>query len=185
MTNPLIAPTATEMTVYLAEMRFFVGARFARECRRRFLSPFRRVLRRCRQSTLAAVSEASPLLVGPVPCQYPSVLSDAKNARAMLAAGVTPLFNRHQQAESTIRKVVSIDPRYSSQEYVCISCGFSTHADVNAALVIKRRAQLALTSEPYPAEDAGRRATMRCVGTHNESGRLTTEMVELGRCGRA
>jgi hypothetical protein len=46
------------------------------------------VFRRCRQSTLAAVSEASPLLVGPVPCQYPSVLSDAKNARAMLAAGI-------------------------------------------------------------------------------------------------
>ena len=47
---------------------------------------FRLVLRRCHQSTLAAVSEASLLLVGPAPCQFPSVLSDAKNARAMLAA---------------------------------------------------------------------------------------------------
>ena len=76
-----------------------------------------------------------------------------------------------------MRRVVDVEARYSSQEcsqcgttaaksrrrrrFVCIACGFALHADVNAALVIRGRAQLALTSEPYPAEDAGRRT--RCA----------------------
>jgi putative transposase len=78
-----------------------------------------------------------------------------------------------EKAESAMRQVIDVEARYSSQEcskcgtiaaksrrrrrFVCIACGFALHADVNAALVIRRRAQLALTSEPYPAEDAGRR----------------------------
>ena len=82
-----------------------------------------------------------------------------------------------EKAESAVRRVVDVEARYSSQEcsqcgttaaksrrrrrFVCIACGFALHADVNAALVIRGRAQLALTSEPYPAEDAGRRT--RCA----------------------
>ncbi|HEV3090266.1 MAG TPA: zinc ribbon domain-containing protein, partial [Candidatus Cybelea sp.] len=43
------------------------------------------------------------------------------------------------------------------RRFACVSCGYTNHADVNAALVIRRRAQLALQSEPDAAEDAGRR----------------------------
>jgi putative transposase len=94
--------------------------------------------------------------------------------RAMLDAGFGILRRLiGEKAESAVRRVVDVDARYSSQEcsqcstiaaksrrrrrFVCVGCGFTTHADVNAALVIRRRAQLALRSEPYPAEDAGRR----------------------------
>ena len=78
------------------------------------------------------------------------------------------------KAEEAARKVIWIDPRFTSQEcsrcghtaarsrrrrrFVCIGCGFRCHADINAALVIRGRAQLALMSEPYPAEEAGGRA---------------------------
>jgi hypothetical protein len=47
---------------------------------------FRQVLLRCHPVNPRCGNEASTLLVGPVPCQYASVLSDAKNARAVLAA---------------------------------------------------------------------------------------------------
>jgi putative transposase len=62
-----------------------------------------------------------------------------------------------EKVEETARRMVWVDARFSSQEcsrcghvaresrrgrrYVCIRCGFTTHADVNAALVIRRRAQ--------------------------------------------
>jgi putative transposase len=71
------------------------------------------------------------------------------------------------KAESAGRMVVRVDPRFSSQtcawcgvcergsrrrrRFVCVGCGYQNHADVNAALVIRRRAQLALSSLP----DAG------------------------------
>jgi putative transposase len=77
------------------------------------------------------------------------------------------------KAEEAARTVVEVDARFSSQEcsrcghtaresrrrrrYWCVACGYTNHADVNAALVIRRRAQSALMSEPDPAEDAGRR----------------------------
>ncbi len=81
------------------------------------------------------------------------------------------------KAESAARTIVRVDARFSSQEcsqcghvaresrrrrrYQCVACGFSCHADVNAALVIRGRGELRLTSEPEPAEDAGGRA--RCA----------------------
>lgn len=81
------------------------------------------------------------------------------------------------KAEEAARTVVEVDARFSSQScsrcghvaresrrrrrFCCVACGYSAHADVNAALVIRRRAQLALESEPIPAEEAGRRA--RCA----------------------
>jgi hypothetical protein len=43
------------------------------------------------------------------------------------------------------------------RRFCCVGCGYCNHADVNAALVIRGRAQLALKSEPYAAEEAGRR----------------------------
>ena len=77
------------------------------------------------------------------------------------------------KAEEAARVVVEVDARFSSQEcsqcghvasesrrrrrFCCVACGFCLHADINAALVIRRRAQLALKSELDPAEDAGRR----------------------------
>jgi putative transposase len=78
------------------------------------------------------------------------------------------------KAEEAARTVVEVDSRFSSQEcsrcehvaresrrrrrFCCVGCGYANHADVNAALVIRGRAQLARKSEPYPAEDAGRRS---------------------------
>jgi putative transposase len=79
-----------------------------------------------------------------------------------------------EKVEETARPVVEVDARFSSQEcsrcghvaresrrrrrFCCVVCDYQSHADVNAALVIRGRAQLALMSEPDPAEDAGRRA---------------------------
>ena len=77
------------------------------------------------------------------------------------------------KAEEAARAVVEVDSRFSSQEcsrcghvaresrrrrrFRCVGCGYASHADVNAALVIRGRAQLARKSESYPAEEAGRR----------------------------
>ena len=60
--------------------------------------------------------------------------------------------------------IVAVDPRFSSQSchrcghcergnrrrrrFACLQCGFRTHADVAAALEIRRRAQLALSRMP-------------------------------------
>jgi len=77
------------------------------------------------------------------------------------------------KAEEAARTVVEVDSRFSSQEcsrcghvaresrrrrrFRCVRCGYGNHADVNAALVIRRRAQLARKSGLHPAEEAGRR----------------------------
>jgi putative transposase len=77
------------------------------------------------------------------------------------------------KAEDAARTVVEVESRFSSQEcsrcghvaresrrrrrFCCIGCGHRNHADVNAALVIRGRAKLARKSEPFPAEEAGRR----------------------------
>jgi putative transposase len=76
------------------------------------------------------------------------------------------------KAEEATRTVVEVDAYFSSRtcsqcghvakesrrrrRFGCVACGYVTHADVNAALVIRRRAQLALKSALDPAEDAGR-----------------------------
>jgi putative transposase len=84
----------------------------------------------------------------------------AKSAlnRRMLDAGFGQ-FERliTEKAEEAARVVVRVDARFSSQEcshcgplaresrrrrrFCCVRCGFTTHADVNAALVIRGRAQ--------------------------------------------
>ena len=67
-----------------------------------------------------------------------------------------------EKAAWAVREVIDVEAGYSSQtcgrclhvcaksrlrrRFVCVSCGFTTHADVNAALEIRRRAQLARTS---------------------------------------
>ncbi|TAM65351.1 MAG: transposase [Microbacteriaceae bacterium] len=74
-----------------------------------------------------------------------------------------------EKAESAARRVVLVDPRYSSQtcsrcghvaaesrrrrRFVCITCGFVLHADVNAALVIRRRAELRPAGSGASRED--------------------------------
>jgi putative transposase len=88
--------------------------------------------------------------------------------RRMLDAGFGQ-FERliAEKVAETARQIVRIDARFSSQEcsrcghvaresrrkrrFCCVRCGFTTHADVNAALVIRGRAQLTLLSVP----DAG------------------------------
>ncbi len=107
-----------------------------------------------------------------------NVAAKAGLNRVMLDAGFGLLEQMIvAKAEEAGRMVVRVDARFSSQtcwkcghcerdnrrrrRFGCKRCGFSTHADVAAALEIRRRAQLALTSEPNPAEDAGRRA--RCA----------------------
>jgi putative transposase len=77
------------------------------------------------------------------------------------------------KAEEAARSIVEVDAAFSSQtcsqcrhvaresrrrrRFACVACEYRTHADVNAALVIRWRAQLALESALDPAEDAGRR----------------------------
>ncbi|MHB8140977.1 MAG: RNA-guided endonuclease InsQ/TnpB family protein, partial [Vulcanimicrobiaceae bacterium] len=107
-----------------------------------------------------------------------NVAAKAGLNRVILDAGFGLLHQLiAEKAEEAARRVVLVDPRFSSQEcsrcgtiaresrrkrrFCCVACGFSCHADVNAALVIRGRAQLALTSELIPAEDAGGRA--RCA----------------------
>ena len=73
------------------------------------------------------------------------------------------------KAEEAAHTVVEVDPKFSSQEcarcgqiaaesrrkrrYACIGCGFSVHADVNAALVIRRRAELRPAARGASQED--------------------------------
>ena len=80
-----------------------------------------------------------------------------------------------EKAAYAARRVIEVEARFSSQEcshcghvaagnrrrrrFECERCGFTTHADSNAALVIRRRAQLALTpSGTTPGAESGRRA---------------------------
>jgi putative transposase len=81
------------------------------------------------------------------------------------------------KAEEAARTVVRVEPRFSSQEcsrcghiakksrrrrrFCCVACGFQCHADVNAALVIRGRAELPPISRATLAEEAGRRS--RCA----------------------
>ena len=73
-----------------------------------------------------------------------------------------------EKAEEAGRTVITVDPRFSSQtcsrcghiakesrrrrRFVCVGCGYANHADVNAALVIRGRAQLALSREPHTGQ---------------------------------
>ena len=83
--------------------------------------------------------------------------------RAMLDAGFGILARLIRgKAEYAAREVIAVEARFSSQtcgrcrhvaarsrrrrRFACVSCGFTTHADVNAALEIRRRAQSARTS---------------------------------------
>ncbi len=86
------------------------------------------------------------------------------------------------KAEEAARTVVEVAARFSSQEcsrcehiaresrrrrrFCCVRCGHRNHADVNAALVIRGRAQLALKSELDPAEEAGRRGQEAAAQAH-------------------
>lgn len=108
----------------------------------------------------------------------------AKSAlnRAMLDASFGQLHRLlSEKAEEAARRVVLVDSSYSSQtcsqcghvaaksrrrrRFACVKCGFKVHSDVNAALVIRRRAELPpagrgaaladlrdLRSLPYAAE---------------------------------
>ena len=83
--------------------------------------------------------------------------------RVMLDAGFGILARLiGEKAACAVREVIGVEPRYSSQtcgrcrhvsaksrrrrRFACVSCGFTTHVDVNAALEIRRRAQAARTS---------------------------------------
>ena len=83
--------------------------------------------------------------------------------RVMLDAGFGILARLiGEKAACAVREVIAVEPRYSSQtcgrcrhvsaksrrrrRFACVSCGFTTHVDVNAALEIRRRAQSARTS---------------------------------------
>jgi putative transposase len=73
-----------------------------------------------------------------------------------------------EKAEESARMIVRVDARFSSQtcarcgaceresrrrrRFRCVACGFAVHADVNAALEIRRRGELRLTSEPHAGE---------------------------------
>ncbi|MHB8177889.1 MAG: RNA-guided endonuclease InsQ/TnpB family protein [Vulcanimicrobiaceae bacterium] len=98
-----------------------------------------------------------------------NVAAKAGLNRVILDAGFGLLHQLiAEKAEEAARRVVLVDPRFSSQEcsrcgtiaresrrkrrFRCVACGFTCHADVNAALVIRGRAQLALMSELIPAE---------------------------------
>lgn len=97
-----------------------------------------------------------------------NVAAKAGLNRRMLNAGIGQLHRLiAEKAEEAARRVVLVDARFSSQEcsrcghvaaesrrrrrFACVRCGFSCHADVNAALVIRGRAQLGARRMP----DAG------------------------------
>ena len=90
-----------------------------------------------------------------------NVAAKAGLNRVMLDAGFGLLRQMIiAKAEEAARKIVEVDAPFSSQEcprcgqvaresrrrrrFACIRCGYQNHADVNAALVIRGRAQLAL-----------------------------------------
>jgi putative transposase len=87
-----------------------------------------------------------------------NVAAKAALNRAMLDASFGLLQQMiESKAEEAGLAVVAVDPRYSSQEcwrcrhvaaesrvrrrFCCVACGFTLHADVNAALVLTRRAE--------------------------------------------
>ena len=104
-----------------------------------------------------------------------SVASKAGLNRVILDAGFGLLRRMIvAKAESAARAVIEVDPRFSSQEcsrcghvasesrkkrrFNCIACGYANHADVNAALVIRRRGESRLKSGLIPGEEPGRQA---------------------------
>jgi putative transposase len=111
---------------------------------------------------------------GSVECPGRNVRAKAGLNRRLLDSGFGLLRQMIvAKAEEATRTVVEVAARFSSQEcsrcgyiasesrrrrcFCCVGCGYRNHADVNAALVIRGRAQLARKSELYPAEEAGRR----------------------------
>jgi putative transposase len=111
---------------------------------------------------------------GSVECPGRNVRAKAGLNRVVLDSGFGLLRQLIvAKAEEAARTVVEVAARFSSQEcsrcghvaresrrrrrFCCVRCGYRNHADVNAALVIRGRAQLALKSELNPAEEAGRR----------------------------
>jgi putative transposase len=81
-------------------------------------------------------------------------LEDLKNIRSRVNGSKRQRRALHSWAFSQLRafiaykaalagvRVVAVNPAYTSQAYsVCQSCGFSTHADVNAAVNIRRSAR--------------------------------------------
>jgi putative transposase len=84
--------------------------------------------------------------------------------RALLDAGFGKLAMLiREKAAWAVREIVGVDARYSSRtcgrclyvdaksrrrrRFCCVACGWSCHADVAAALEIRRRAELQRTSE--------------------------------------
>jgi putative transposase len=97
-----------------------------------------------------------------------NVAAKAALNRRVLDAGFGQLHRLlAEKVEETGRRLVLVAARFSSQEcsrcehiaaknrrrrrFECLRCGFTCHADVNAALVIRRRAQLGALRMP----DAG------------------------------
>lgn len=86
-----------------------------------------------------------------------------------------------EKAEEAARTVVAVDARFSSQtcshcghsaagsrrrrRFICLACGFSAHADVNAALEILRRAQLGARRMPDAGEEPVAPPTRRKAST--------------------
>jgi transposase len=88
--------------------------------------------------------------------------------RVILDAGFGILSRLiREKAEYAAREVIAVDSRYSSQtcgrclhvlaesrrrrRFRCVACGWTCHADVAAALEIRRRAELRPKSEPSRA----------------------------------
>ena len=111
---------------------------------------------------------------GTVTCPGRNVRAKAGLNRVVLDSGFGLLRQMIvAKAEEAARTVVEVESRFSSQEcsgcghiaresrrrrcFCCVRCGYRNHADVNAALVIRGRAQLARRSELDPAGEAGRR----------------------------
>jgi putative transposase len=101
---------------------------------------------------------------GSVECPGRNVRAKAGLNRRLLDSGFGLLRQMIvAKAEEAARTVVEVESRFSSQEcshcghvasgsrrrrrFCCVWCGYRNHADVNAALVIRGRAQLALKSE--------------------------------------
>ena len=99
-----------------------------------------------------------------------NVAAKAALNRRMLDAGFGLLERMiDEKAEEAARMVVRVDARFSSQtcarcgvceresrrrrRFCCVACGFAVHADVNAALEIRRRGELRLTSKPHAGEE--------------------------------
>ncbi|HLY01469.1 MAG TPA: transposase [Candidatus Cybelea sp.] len=125
---------------------------------------------------------------GSVQCPGRNVRAKAGLNRVVLDSGFGLLRQMIvAKAEEAARTVVEVDCRFSSREcshcghiaresrrgrrFCCVRCGYRNHADVNAALVIRGRAQLARKSELDPAEEAGRRGKDAAAEAHTTKNR--------------